>query len=370
LSLRHVVAILRARAPFAFTVVLVDLTLYDAYQLAFFFRSARYPDFRLFWGAARLVLANGPGAVYGTLAGAPWPYLNPPLLAWLLVPLAAMPFELAFGLWFVASAVALAWAARLCEVGWRGVLSAFALLPVFLALGTGQVAPLLLLAVVWAVRLDARGRWAAAGLLYALLAVKPQMGLLLPVALLAAGRWRTVAMAAAAGVAIAALTVAALGVDGLRAWLAAVSDFSFNPYFLRWSLVPLVGGAGWWVALLVVAALVAAGARRWSADPLVVTGIGLTGSLLVNHYLTPPDFVMLLLPAWALVRIGGPAALLGGMLWLGGWLSLWLPEVTIATEALVVALAIPLARVVLGRRLAPAFQTVGRDSKALPPALK
>jgi hypothetical protein len=220
---------------------------------------------------------------------------------------------------------------------------------------------LLLLAVVWAVRLDAGGRWAAAGLLYALLAVKPQMGLLLPVALLAAGRWRTVAMAAAVGVAIAALTVAALGADGLRTWLAAVSDFSFNLYFLRWSLVPLVGAAGWWVALLVVAVLVAAGARRWNADPLLVTGIGLTGSLLVNHYLTPPDFVMLLLPVWALVRIGGPAAVLGGLLWLGGWLSLWLPEVTIAAEALVVVLAFPLARVVLGRRLAPAFRTVGRD---------
>jgi hypothetical protein len=70
---------------------------------------------------------------------------------------------------------------------------------------------------------------------------------------------------------------------------------------------------------------------------------------------------MLLLPVWALVRIGGPAALVGGLLWLGGWLSLWLPEVTIAAEALVVALALPVAWVVLGRRLAPAFRTVGRD---------
>ncbi|HEY8884281.1 MAG TPA: glycosyltransferase family 87 protein [Chloroflexota bacterium] len=332
---------MRRRGLFALTVALFVFAIYDAIQLTFFLRAGFFPDFRLFWNAARLVLAHGPGAVYATQAS-PWPYLNPPLLAWLVIPLAALPFDVAYAIWIVASLAALTWAAWVAGVGWRGALAGLALLPAFVAIGSGQVAPLILLALVWAVRLEARGRWITAGLLFSLLAVKPQLGFLLPVALLASSRWRPVAATAAAGAVIGAATVASLGFDGVRSWATAVSAFSHNSYFLRWSLVSLVGDSGWWLALPIVAALVGLGARRWKADPMMVVGLGVCGSILVNHYLTPSDLVVLLLPVWALLRARSTMAALGGLLWTGTWLCLWFPWATIAAESLVlVAAALP-----------------------------
>jgi len=354
-------AAMRARASFGLVVVLVDLALYNAVQLVYFFRAGHYPDFRLFWNAARLILAHGPGAVFAVQAGAPYPtMIDPPLIAWLVMPLAILPFPVAFGIWIAASALAIAWAAWLCGAGWRGVLSGFALFPVFDALGSGQVAPLLLLAVVWAVRLADGGRWAAAGLLLALLSVKPQMGVLLPIVLLASGRWRIVVAAAGAGAVVGALTLASLGVSGMHAWLVALSSSGSDPYFQRWSFIPLVGTTGWYPAVVLVALLVGIGARRWRHDLLLVIGLGLTGSLLINHYLTPQDFVMLLLPVWALVRLGPRAAFLGGVLWVGAWLCLWVPPATVAAEALVVvALALPLERLHVLPAPSPRVQTGG-----------
>jgi hypothetical protein len=353
----QLLAALPARASFGLVVVLVDLTLYNAVQLVLFFRAGHYPDFRLFWNAAGLILAHGPGAVFAVQVGAPYPtMIDPPLIAWLVIPLAILPFPVAFGIWITASSVALGWAAWLCGAGWRGVLSSFALLPVFVALGSGQVAPLLLLVVVWSVRLADGGRWVAAGALLAMLSIKPQMGILLPIVLVVSGRWRIVVSAAGAGAVIAALTLASLGLSGMHSWLVALSSSGSDPYFQRWSLIPFVGTIGWYPAVVLVALLVGIGARRWRHDLMLVMGLGLTGSLLINHYLTPQDLVMLLLPVWALVRLGPRGALLGGVLWTGVWLCLWVPPVTVAAEALVVvALALPQVRLA---RSAPGFPRV------------
>ena len=362
-------AVLRARAPFALAVFLADLALYDAIQLVFFLRAHRFPDFLLFWAAARTALTHGPAAIYSKPAfeaavqaawgsGPPWPYLNPPVLAWLLVPLALLPFTVAFAVWIAASTIALGWAAWLTRPSARFVLSAFGFLPTFVALGSGQIAPLIVLALVAAIRLEDRSRHLAAGVLLALLATKPQLGLLLPVALLASGRWRAPATAGAITVALAALTILTLGVDGTRAWLSAVRDFSDNPYFLRWSLVPLVGDAGWWAVLVAVAVVVGVAARRWRDHTLVVYGAGVIGSILVNHYLTPSDLVMLLIPVWALARAGRRAVWLAALLWGTGWLALFFPALVIGAEALTLAaLALPVLAAAPAPRLAPAPTT-------------
>lgn len=285
----------------------------------------------------------------------PWPYLSPPALAWLLVPFALLPFSLAFAVWLGASAVGLAWAAWIAGGRPLYVLSVLGFLPVFVALGSGQVAPLIVLALVWAVRLEAGGRWALAGVLLAVVAVKPQLGLMVPVAVLASGRWRPVAVAAAIAVVLAVLTLAALGVDGVRRWLDAVHQFSGVGYFLRWSLAPLLGETGWAVAALVTALLVAAAGRHWRQNGLAVLGAGLLGSILVNHYLTPSDLVVLLVPVWALARAGGRAAALGAVLWAAAWLALFFPILLIGAEALVLlAMAAPAALAASALRLAPA----------------
>jgi hypothetical protein len=68
-------------------------------------------------------------------------------------------------------------------------------------------------------RLDRRP--ALAGVLFGLLAYKPQFGLLVPVVLVASGRWRVFAAAAATVAALAAITTTALGVSVWDAFLAS-----------------------------------------------------------------------------------------------------------------------------------------------------
>ncbi len=77
----------------------------------------------------------------------------------------------------------------------------------------------------------------AAGILIGLLAYKPQFGVLIPLVLLATGRWRVIAAASATVLASAAAAYAAFG---LESWLA----FAESTGFTR-SVVLEAGGTGW-----------------------------------------------------------------------------------------------------------------------------
>jgi hypothetical protein len=70
-----------------------------------------------------------------------------------------------------------------------------------------------------------------AGVLFGLLAYKPQLGLLLPVALISAGLWRTIAAAAVTVALCAALSSWAFGADIWPVWLHQMVDYSghFDP---------------------------------------------------------------------------------------------------------------------------------------------
>jgi hypothetical protein len=63
----------------------------------------------------------------------------------------------------------------------------------------------------------------AAGVLFGLLAYKPQFGLLIPVALVAGGRWRGIAAAALTLAALALATLAAFGPEVWRAYAASTA---------------------------------------------------------------------------------------------------------------------------------------------------
>ncbi|MEI9964478.1 MAG: glycosyltransferase family 87 protein [Caulobacteraceae bacterium] len=69
-----------------------------------------------------------------------------------------------------------------------------------------------------------------AGVLLGALCYKPQFGLLLPIALAAGGRWRTILSAGATVIALVLLSVAAFGVD---AWTAFLHAAPFHRYLLE-----------------------------------------------------------------------------------------------------------------------------------------
>jgi hypothetical protein len=106
-----------------------------------------------------------------------------------------------------------------------------------------------------------------AGVLLGLLAFKPQLGVLVPVALASAGLWRTFAAAAATALLMVALSVVLLGAELWHGWFATAAGFSHDLQFhgqALYHLMPTVmantlrAGAPWPVAEGVQ--LVAAGA--------------------------------------------------------------------------------------------------------------
>jgi alpha-1,2-mannosyltransferase len=198
-------------------------------------------DFSSFYAAGSLVLDGRAGDVYDMAAhfareqqifGAATPYygwLYPPIFLLVATPLALMPYPLALIAWQGATfALYLAVIAAILRKPrrdggaiahlWLPVAAAFP--AVFINLGHGQngflTAGLLGAALVALPR-----RPILSGILFGLLAYKPQFGLLIPFALLAAGQWRT--MIAAGGTVIALAGVAALAFGPDLWWSFAAS---------------------------------------------------------------------------------------------------------------------------------------------------
>ncbi|MCM0001070.1 MAG: DUF2029 domain-containing protein, partial [Erythrobacter sp.] len=91
--------------------------------------------------------------------------------------------------------------------------------PVFVTLTHGQTSFLVAALLGGGLLLVERRPWLA-GVLIGLATIKPQFGLLVPLALFASGQWRTIAGACAAALALAALATAAFGPQVWADWLA------------------------------------------------------------------------------------------------------------------------------------------------------
>ena len=211
-------------------------------------------DFANVWSAGRMVLEGQPQAAFdprlqqrfqmayfkigdGQFYG--WHY--PPMFMLVAAPLAMLPYTLALLVWLtttgamylasirrIASAVAVPRSSM--------VLVALAYPAVFACVTQGQNG--FLTAALFGGGLALLPtRPLVAGVLMGLLAYKPQYGLLLPLALVMAGAWRTIASAAATLAATVLISIATLGT---QSWLAF---FTFTE-FTRTTLLEH-GGAGW-----------------------------------------------------------------------------------------------------------------------------
>jgi hypothetical protein len=178
-------------------------------------------DFRVFWAAARLTLAGDPlaafdpvriDAEYNTVTEAWMPWLYPPGYLFVVAPLGALPYAVAFLAMTLLSIGAIALATRPFTGGVAPVWAAMSLAPAYmpsLVIGQNSLIWLaLLLAALLALRSE---RAVLAGVIIGCLTLKPQLGLMIPVALLAAGQWRTIATAAVTAVILAALPTLFVG---------------------------------------------------------------------------------------------------------------------------------------------------------------
>jgi hypothetical protein len=198
-------------------------------------------DFSSFYAAGSLALEGRATDVYDMAAhyareqqifGAGIPYyawFYPPFFLLLAAPLALMPYPIALALW---QATTLAF--YLGVIGAilrplrqaRGFPAGIWILPVlafpaiFVNLGHGQNG-LLTAGLFGAVLLTLQTRPLFSGLLLGCLAYKPQFALVIPVALIVSGHWRTIAAATFAVIVLALVATLAFGTDVWFAFLAS-----------------------------------------------------------------------------------------------------------------------------------------------------
>jgi hypothetical protein len=179
-----------------------------------------------------------------------WHY--PPFFFAVAVLVAAVPYGWGLAIWLVASFAAYLAALRAILPRQETLLVAAAFPAVFVNVGHGHngflTAALLGGALHW---LDRRP-WLA-GVLIGLLVYKPQFGVLIPIALVAGGRWRTIGAAAAT---VAALVVISFALLGSGIWHAFADSMSFTQ-----TVVLEQGGTGWHKIQSIFA-----GVRAWGAS--------------------------------------------------------------------------------------------------------
>jgi hypothetical protein len=232
------------------------------------------------------------------------PFLSPPTVAWLVAPLTLFPYWAAFGIWalftFVTFAGALAWSGVSSGVNrWIAAIGALAPWWVLHAIYLGQIVPLVAAGVVVAWRLVRDDKDVAAGLLLTVIFLKPNTAILVPFALLAAGRYRVLAAWLGAGGAFAIIAVVLIGPHGVSAYLSqlrAPLPSGADALTLKGAL----GATGITAAILrlLIVGTVLATAYRLRRSPGLVVAIGVVGSLIVSPYLHASDLCLLSAAAW------------------------------------------------------------------------
>lgn len=293
-----------------------------------------YPDFLVFHAAVRAFLEGKLALIYdidaftgfqnviyadrfpGTVLFRPFFY--PPSWLLMLLPLGLLAVGPAYGAFMiVTAAAATALEGRRDWWGWLAIVSSPAAVWAVLA---GQNTFLSLACFYGGLRLLDRSP-AAAGILLGLLSYKPQIWMLVPLALLAARQWRGLAWT---GATVAALSLASASVFGLDFWMAfidaareagsaRVANIMFERIFMHMTtllaaarivgLPPGLAGAiqiaG---AALAAAAVWFAFRRHPSSDAR--TAVLMTATFLVSPYTLNYDLLLMMPAAVAMFRRG------------------------------------------------------------------
>jgi hypothetical protein len=314
-------------------------------------------DFLAFWGAGRLVLAGTPwlafdlvaeaGAQAASHTGQMVAYVNPPPYLFLVGPLGLLPYWLAWLVWaFGGWAVWFAVCRRILPAEPLVLLAC----PVaYLAASHAQngfVTGALLVGGVLALSQPGRRREIIAGMLFGALVIKPHLALLVPLWLIAGGRWRAVG---AAALSAGALCLLSLVVFGAKTWAAWPNSFhvsqvlmsqSGGEFFLRMAtpyalfrvwIGPTAAIVGQIAITLAMAALVWRTTRRYGIT--AATGaLMLAATAIASPYLFSYDFPFLALPTLWLVT---EARRTGWRPWeKPGAIALWLAPLATRAAAL------------------------------------
>lgn len=254
----------------------------------------------------------------------PKEFLNPPLFAFAMQPIAQLSLDAGLRLWVcllvVATAVSTGMVVRALPerpLGDARVLFALAVVvsaPAASGVLLAQVDPLLLVPALGSLLLLRGNRPLAAGLALALVLVKPQLAWLVVPVLAACGMWRMLAGFAGGGLVWVATAPLLLGSDHLGDLVSLLtssdqqrqsSEARSLPGLL--GLIQVGGGAVAVLAMglgVVVTVAVWRTRATWRMHPELALGLGILASLDTAPHLFSHDYVLLAVPllAWATRR--------------------------------------------------------------------
>lgn len=322
---------------FVISVLALVTILVDPYQM----------DFVSYWAGARLAIAGNPAGAYDLalhrgielgaipLQGAlPFPY--PPCFLLPLAPFGLLSYPLAAFAWVLLGLAAYWTAAR----RWAPAMTWLALSfpPLLVNVVTGQTGLLVAALLIGSVTLLPK-RPFVAGILLGLLVVKPQLGLVLPLALLAGREWRAIAGAASSSAGLILLSILVFGWTPYQAWLgnagliASIASEGLAGWHRMASvygalrLAGLASGAAWAIHGLVALAAAGAACLVWYRKAGIEARAGAlaAATALASPYLFVYDTLILVVPFLWLVGRGRHWPLLGLV-----WAILFLALVQVA----------------------------------------
>lgn len=279
-------------------------------------------DFISFWSAGRFVLLGVPAAAYDIQLHhlmeqsavmrvwmIPFPY-PPPFLA-LVTPFALPAFPIGFILWVTVTAIFYAFAAsRLAPLNY-----AFGNAPTCIGSMIGQSGFLMCGIFMLGVSLISSAPFTA-GAVLGLMLLKPQLALLLPVAMLAGREWRVIAGAMVSAILVLTLGLILFGVEAYRAfwnilpnYVAYVRDNRLPWYELASPFVVARSAGVPQSAALAIHALIAASAtaltaRAWWLKLDERVPILAAATLLISPYVFTYDCLLIAVPIAWLARQG------------------------------------------------------------------
>ncbi len=283
-------------------------------------------DFAVLWSASQLAIKGLAASVYDTaqlwrvertaVQSASLGYTSfgyPPMYLLIISPLALLPYVWSLIAWSAATFAAY------FAVMWKidperdSIWPAIAFPGALVNLTNGQNG-FLTLALLGAALLTLERRPILAGVMFGLMSYKPQYGILVPIFLLATGRWRAIAAASVTVVLFAALSFA---IFGAQTWQAFFVSVSFNRHVVLeqggigfekiqsafaaarlWGFSIATAYAFQCVVSLITVLTVTWIWRRTTKFELHAAGLA-TGILLATPYIIVHDLVILALPiAW------------------------------------------------------------------------
>lgn len=277
-------------------------------------------DFISFWSAGRLALQGHSAAAYDIAAHRsieqmtvprvgliPFPY--PPPFLIVVAPFALLPFGIAFILWVLLTAALYGLAIRRIAPLAFGMANP----PLLVDYLSGQSGLLISAIFVGGASLIASAPFTA-GMLLGLLILKPQIALLLPVAMIAGGEWRVIAGAVASSIILLLAGIVIFGPDSYQAFFHIIPQYVHFMRQNRWDwreFASIYGVARYFglreSAALLVQVLAAASAaavtavawfHRWDEKIAVLAA----GSLLMSGYMLTYDALLLIVPAAQFLR--------------------------------------------------------------------